>query len=235
MGERVLRWAVGGLGFAPGILGPARALDVDCALHRLHAEVQRMKNLMRTSVVLAVALASVSLAGARPASAGDKVKKINRYAVAQEQDGVRVAVSWELARHSDGKFLPLLVNVVNAGSGAAKVELKNFTLVDEEGDVYRAASYADVLSVHGDLGRDKRVMRQLEYGGLGTAPQRFVESSFYPHEQGVQDVSTELLTNTQMLDMVYFDVPARMRDKKLTLVVEGIIDAPAFRVPFVVK
>ncbi len=35
-----------------------------------------------------------------------------------------------------------------------------------------------------------------------------------------------------MLDFVYFQVPRSVRSQKLTLVVEGIIDAPAFRIPF---
>ena len=178
------------------------------------------------------AIAVLTLMAAPSASARDRLDKINRYAVALEQDGVEVAVSWKLALHSDGEFVPLIVRVVNTGKGTANVDLENFKLVDSEGDAYRAADYRDVLTVHRDLGRDKRMLRQLDYGGLNTGPQRFVPSAFYPHEQGTQDSTTELLTMSQMIDMVYFHVPKRMKGEKLTLVIDGIIDAPAFRLPF---
>lgn len=192
-----------------------------------------MRTLGRQALLLA-SLVTLGLSAGGAAGAAEKVKKTNRFAASQEQEGVTVSVSWELALHSDGKFVPLIVRVANAGSGPARADLKNFTLVDAEGDTYRAASYDDVVAVHRDLGRDKRMMRQLEYGGLDTGPQRFVESSYYPYEQGVADPTTELLTMTQMIDLVYFDVPERARKQKLTLVVEGIIDAPAFRIPFAI-
>ena len=182
--------------------------------------------------VLALALAFAPVSHAREQV---DLKKVNRYAMAQEQEGVRVAVSWQVALHSDGEFLPLLVNVVNFGSGPANVELKNFRLVDEDGQVYMPASYEDVLNVHRDLSRDKRVMRSLDYGGLNTRSERLVESSFYPYGQRTQDSTTELITSSQMIDMVYFHVPKGAWKHKMTLEVEGIIDAPPFKIPFAIQ
>lgn len=169
------------------------------------------------------------------ARAGDpKVRKANRFAAYQEQEGVTLTVSWQIAMHSNGDFLPLFIAVSNEGKGAAEVDLANFSLKDEEGDTYRPASYKDVLSAVGQLGKDKRLVRDLDYAGLNTrATLRTTPSSFYPHEEAAtQDGTTELMTRSQMFDFVYFQIPDRVKHGKLTLVAEGIIDAPAFKVTF---
>ncbi len=178
-----------------------------------------------------MSLLAVALATTLSVTAGD-IGKINRYAWSEVKQGVRVAVSTELAIHTDGTYLPLLINVVNRGSGTALVDLGAMSLRDADGTTYRSVPYRVLLEDYRDLQRDKRLTRQLRYGGLFTHPERMIVSRFYPYEQGIQDPTTELLTQMQMIDIIYFEVPKEKRRGRLTLVAEGIIDAPAFRVPF---
>lgn len=179
-----------------------------------------------------ILVGTLAMALAIPVFAEVKIGKLNRFAVSQEQEGVRLSASWQLAQHAGGRYVPLLIGTVNQGKTTAKVELGNISLVDEQGKVYKAVGYPEVLKKNKDLPRDKRLARQLDFGNLFTGTARLIPSYFYPYEDGVVDSSTELLTMTQMLDLVYFDIPRSDRQgHKFTLVVEGVIDAPAFRLP----
>ncbi|MFN7971655.1 MAG: hypothetical protein U0166_04815 [Acidobacteriota bacterium] len=186
-------------------------------------------NLHKQLGLATVAIAIAALGGTR-AQADAKIEKLNRFTVSQEQEGVRLAASWQIAQHAKGPYVPILIGTVNQGETTAKVDLKNISLVDDEGKVYKAAGYKEVLKRNKDLARDKRLVRDLDFGGLFTGTARLIPSFFYPYEDGVVDPSTELLTMTQMMDLVYFEVPER-EGHKYTLVVEGVIDAPAFRLP----
>lgn len=175
-------------------------------------------------------LLALSVAPARDQQS--EVTKLDRWTYKALHHGVQVVVSVRLlsVKHREYKYLPLPVSISNFSKSTVKIDLKNVEVEDEAGNVYPIAMPKEVRAEHGLMQYDRERTRALEFEGIDPSTARVVESRFYPVDEST-DTNVELYDNERMIDFLYFQDPQKRAPKKLTLRIEGLVDAPALVIP----
>ncbi|MFN7974413.1 MAG: hypothetical protein U0166_19025 [Acidobacteriota bacterium] len=174
---------------------------------------------------------------ARPVTASDKepteISKVDRWTTKADFHGIVVLVGVRLltVKHRPYSYIPLQLSVSNYGKTSLKLDVKAFKLKDEDGHEFPVATWDEIRKEHKLLQYDKERSRAFGFDDLDQTPATVVRSRFYPVQGEPVDPNIELLTSERIVDLIYFRNDEKISLTKLTLTIEGMIDAPGLRIP----
>jgi hypothetical protein len=168
------------------------------------------------AVVLVLTLGSCSgKEKMRDKAPADVDRKLSYYAFIEEGDIASLIVSTKAARYRDGSgFMPLEVTIANRGLRQLTLTRESFTLLDENGNRYPAASPRELLEGYEFLDFDRRNFAELEsivfnrFGAFRKYP-----AKFSPSQQaipGADNIVRDLVSLPKfgyLIDWIYFPEP----------------------------
>ncbi len=164
---------------------------------------------------------------------GAPVTKLDRYTFKTVYHDVEILISVRLisVSHRPYDYLPLQLLVNNQGREVVHVALANFRLRDESGKEYQAASFQEIRHDFAYMRQVKGRAKAFPIEPLDPLPGRTIRSRFYPTEAEPQDPNLELREQERLSDLIYFRYKKGTVPRSFTIIIEGLIDAPAVSLP----
>jgi len=177
---------------------------------------------LHAAVALVVLVAAAGCAGRQPIR-GQEVtgldRKLSTFAFIEDGDLVTFVVGTKAARYRDeSAFMPVEIAIANVGVKSLEVTREAFTLVDEQGQRYPAASPIELLEGYDFLDLDRTAFAELS----GILTSKFATFQRYPSKlsptrdllAGQAGVSTIVRDTVSLpkfsyfIDYVYFPKPS---------------------------
>ena len=198
--------------------------------------------------VLLPALALLSCAGHQPMrgqQADDLDRKLSYYAFIEDGELITFIVDTRATRYREkSQYIPLEICIANRGLRSLSLTRESFTLIDEEGNRYPAASPRELMHSYEFLDLDRDALAELE----GIIFNRFAAFTRYPSKFSPTRVSnpgrplsghSELVRDRvslpkfgYLLDFIYFPQPVTgLKGRKF----EIFLDSPDLEDPVFVK
>ncbi len=216
-----------------------------CTIHRFRRAVQlHWFGALTWSIVLSFAVGAC--AGYRGGDVGDGGwvdQKVTRFSFIGEGVGATLIVGTQAARfREDMDYMPVEIAVANTGRDALTLTRESFTLMDQEGRRYSAASPQELLEGYDLLDMDRSAFAELPSVAPTVFPgYRATPSKFSPTRrvraagQFIRDVVQDevpLTTSRYLVDFIYFPKPVTgIKGFRFELVLE----APSLPEPVVVS
>lgn len=170
-------------------------------------------------------------------------RRLSRFSYIAEGVGATLVVGTQAARYrEDTGYLPVEIAVANTSGDGLRLTRESFTLRDERGRQYRAATPAELIEGYGFLDMDRSALSELTSVAASTfsgyhptpsklSPTREIRSAGAFTEDAVRGVAV-LPVFTYIVDFLYFPKPGTgIKGHRFEL----MLDAPALPEPVVVS
>lgn len=167
-------------------------------------------------------------------------RKLSKFAFIEDGDIVTLIVGTRATRYRDGtSYIPLELAIANNGVRQLRLTREQFTLIDEEGNRYPAASPQELMEGYEFLDLDRTNLAELE----GIVFNKFAAYQRYPSKlsptrmarTGRSEVVRDLVSLPKfgyLLDFIYFPAPSTgVKGHRFEL----FIDSPDLETPVFVK
>jgi len=180
-----------------------------------------MKNRFGIGVIVALLCASavfVGCASLQPMRGQETTgldRKLSTFAFIEEGDLVTLIVDTKATRYrEDSPYIPLEIAIANKGLRQIALTRESFTLIDEQGNRYPAATPRELIESYEFLDLDRNQLAELEgiifnkFAAMARYPSQFspTRGANFGRSNIVRDL-VSLPKHGYLLDFVYFPAP----------------------------